>query len=59
MPKNYNRRIAKLSKRLPLVAEMSPKPHVERVVVTKYIATMYCYLKSKIPIPFNPIQEVW
>ena len=35
MPKNYRRRMARLSSKLPLVAEMSPNPQVESVVVTK------------------------
>jgi len=46
------------SRRLPLVAVMSPKPHVERVVVTKYIAVTYCSLKFSRSTPRAFIQDV-
>ena len=41
----------------PLVAEMSPKPHVDSVVVTKQIAMMYYSLKLNSSTPWPPIHE--
>ena len=41
MPTNWRHKIAADSMGSPYVADMSPNPHVERVVVTKYIDKIY------------------
>lgn len=41
MPMNCNKRITRVSVKSPWLAERSPNPHVDKVVVTKYMATIY------------------